>query len=144
VIVGWSKEAEELKLRAQKLNLTNVIFTGRVDKNMVPLYYKMFDVGVIPDSEPTIYPVKVLEYGAYGLSPVVPDYEVFHEIIVDKVHGFYFEKNNTVSLADLLVGMFETKTYETVAKNWQEKVLSDCTWENSVKGLVMAVNSIKK
>ena len=144
VIVGWSKEAEELKLKVQQLRLTNVIFTGKVDKNMIPVYYKMFDVGVIPNSEPTIYPVKVLEYGAYGLCPIVPDYEVFHEIMVDKEHGFYFKKNSPVSLADLLVSMFDVKTYKTVAKNWQQKVLFDCTWENSVKGLVTVVNNIKK
>lgn len=140
VIVGWSKEAEELKLKSEKLNLTNVIFTGRVDKNIVPLYYRVFDVGVIPDSEPTIYPVKVLEYGAYGLCPVVPDYEVFREIIEDKVNGFYFKKNNSVSLADLLVHMFDIKTYDAVAKNWQKKVLSDCTWENGVKEIASLIN----
>ena len=144
VIVGWSKEAEELKLRVEKLHLTNVIFTGWIDKNMIPVYYKMFDVGVIPNSEATIYPVKVLEYGAYGLCPVVPDYEVFHEIIIDREHGFYFKKNSPISLADLLVSMFYTKIYITVAKNWQQKVLFDCTWENSVKGLVKVVNNLRK
>lgn len=143
VIVGWSKEAEELKLKVQKLQLTNVIFTGKIDKNMIPVYYKMFDVGVIPNSEPTIYPVKVLEYGAYGLCPVVPDYEVFHEIMVNKEHGFYFIKNSPVSLADLLVNLFDTKTYITVAKNWQQKVLIDCTLENSVKGIVTLVNNLR-
>lgn len=143
VIVGWSKEAEELKLRAQKLKLDNVIFTGRVDKNMIPVYYKMFDVGVIPNSEPTIYPVKVLEYGAYGLCPVVPDYEVFNEVIIDKVHGFYFKKNNIASLADLLIDMFKVSSHHTVAKTWQQKVLSDCTWENSVKKIVTVINDLK-
>jgi glycosyltransferase involved in cell wall biosynthesis len=144
VIVGWSKEAEELKLRAEKLKLDNVIFTGRVDKNMIPVYYKMFDVGVIPNSEPTIYPVKVLEYGAYGLCPVIPDYEVFREIITDKINGFYFKKNDTTSLADLLTGIFKATAYQKVAQAWQQKVLSDCTWENSVKEVVAVVNDIGK
>lgn len=143
VIVGWSKEAEELKLRAQKLHLTNLIFTGRVDKNLIPIYYKMFDVGVIPNSEPTIYPVKVLEYGAYGLCAAVPDYEVFHEIISDKEEGFYFKKNSPVSLADLLVTMFETPTYKIVAKNWQQKVLHTCTWDKSVDKIALFINKIK-
>lgn len=140
VIVGWSDEAEELKTKVQKLQLTNVIFTGRVDKNMVPIYYKMFDIGVIPNSEPTIYPVKVLEYGAYGLCPIVPDYEVFHEIVIDKMHGFYFQKNDPTSLADLLMKLFESNATEVVAKNWQQKVLTDCTWKNSVKEIVTIIN----
>ncbi|MBI3517789.1 MAG: glycosyltransferase family 4 protein [Bacteroidetes bacterium] len=144
VIVGWSKEAEELNLKAQKLNLPNVVFTGRVDKKLIPVYYKIFDVGVIPNSEPTIYPVKVLEYGAYGLCPIVPDYVVFNEIITDKVHGLYFQKNDPHSLADLLVSTFETATYNAIAKNWEQKVLSDCTWKSSVKELVTVVNNTKK
>ncbi|MES2567392.1 MAG: glycosyltransferase family 4 protein [Bacteroidota bacterium] len=144
VIVGWSGEAQELKLKAEKLNLSNVIFTGRVDKKIIPLYYQMFDVGVIPDSEPTIYPVKVLEYGAYGLCPVVPDYKVFDEIMINKVHGFYFKKKNSYSLAELLIGIFKSTSYKTVANNWQQKVLSDCTWEKSVRGVVTVLNDIRK
>jgi glycosyltransferase involved in cell wall biosynthesis len=143
VIVGWSQEAKELKLITQKLNLTNVIFTGRIDKNMIPVYYKIFDIGVIPNSDLTIYPLKVLEYGAYGLCPVVPDYEVFHEIMIDNVHGFYFQKNNIMSLADLLVKLFENNTYSTVAKNWQKKVLSECTWKNSVIKIAILINEFE-
>lgn len=140
VIVGWSKEAEMLKFKSEELHLTNLIFTGRVDKNKIPLYYKMFDVGVIPNSEPTIYPVKVLEYGAYGLCPIVPDYEVFHEIISNKEQGFYFQKNNPTSLADLLLGLFENDFYREIAIKWQQKVLSDYTWQNSVKQLAALIN----
>lgn len=142
VIVGWSKEAEELKLKAEELNLTNLIFTGRVDKIMIPLYYKMFDVGVIPNSEPTIYPVKVLEYGAYGLCPVVPDYEVFKEIIINRVQGYYFKKNNPSSLADLMIEIFKTDAIKTIAKNWQQKVLADYTWEKGIAKIATVVNNI--
>lgn len=140
VIVGWSKEAEQLKLKAEELHLTNLIFTGRVDKSKIPLYYKMFDVGVIPNSEPTIYPVKVLEYGAFGLCPVVPDYEVFHEIITNKEHGVYFQKNNPTSLANILIELFEDNSYSKIAIKWQQKVLLDYTWENTVKRLATLIH----
>lgn len=139
VIVGWSREAEQLKLKAEELHLTNLIFTGRVDKSKIPLYYKMFDVGVIPNSEPTIYPVKVLEYGAFGLCPVVPDYEVFHEIITNKEHGVYFQKNNPTSLANILLELFEDNSYSKIAIKWQQKVLLDYTWETTVKRLATLI-----
>jgi glycosyltransferase involved in cell wall biosynthesis len=136
VIVGWSKEAEELKATSDKLKLSNIVFTGRVDKDLIPSYYQLFDLCVIPDSEPTIYPVKVLEYGAYGLCPVVPDYEVFSEIITDKVNGLYFKKKNASSLADLLIEAFRSNGYQAIGKKWHEQVLSDYTWKKSVVKIV--------
>lgn len=144
VIVGWSSEAERLKDKALKLGLDNVVFTGRVDKTEVPKFYRLFDVGVIPNSDQTIYPVKILEYGTYCVCPLVPDYEVFDEILEDNVTGFYFKKSDPNSLANKLVEIFDNQDYKRVASEWQKVVSDQFSWKNSVSNVVALINSEKK
>lgn len=144
-IVGWSKEASSLKNKAEKLGLNNIIFAGHVDKNLISLYYKMFNAGIIPDVDPYIYPIKVLEYGLFELCPLVPNYEVFNEIIINEVTGLYFIKKDPYSLAETVLKYFSLDYEErlkVISENWHQNVLSNFQWKEAVKNVVVAVNKI--
>lgn len=141
MVVGWSREGESLKKRAEESGLTNVIFTGKVDKSEVANYYKLFDVGVIPDCEESIYPIKVLEYGLMELSPLVPEYRVFNEIIIPGETGYYFHPKDSVSLANSILRLSnEREKVKAYARNWSNFVKENFKWKNAVRDIIKVLN----
>ena len=145
LIVGWSREGEALKQKAIEKGLKNVIFTGTVDKSQVANYYKLMHVGVIPDCEQGIYPIKVLEYGLMGLCPLVPEYQVFKEIIFSEKNGFYFSPKNAESLAQMISQTNEKRwEVEACAHDWNKFVISNFEWKNSVHEIVAIIRQPPK
>ncbi|MBO9634033.1 MAG: glycosyltransferase [Chitinophagaceae bacterium] len=142
VIVGWSKEAEQLQARANELGLTNLVFTGKVDKKEVGNYFSLFDAGVIPDAEENIYPVKVLEYGLFGLCPIVPGYEVFDEILQEGQTGYTFKPGNPESLAAKITSLVNQRNeVQHCASNWEAFVKKHFQWKDTVKNIISTLNS---
>jgi glycosyltransferase involved in cell wall biosynthesis len=142
VIVGWSKEAEQLQKRADDLGLTNVIFTGRVDKKEVGNYFSLFDAGVIPDAEESIYPVKVLEYGLFRLCPIVPAYEVFDEILLEGQTGYSFKPGNPESLAGKIASLVnQREAVQQCASRWEDYVKKNFQWKDTVKHILSTINT---
>lgn len=143
VIVGWSKEAEKLQEIAIRENLNNLIFTGKVDKSLVGNYYSMFNVGVIPDAEEGIYPIKALEYGNFGLCPLVPEYDVFREIISEGNNGYYFKPKNSSSIGEKLILMEKNRREaEQCGNNWKKFVQSNFLWKDTVREIIKELDRI--
>lgn len=141
VIVGWSKEGDILKRRVEEYGLHNVIFTGKVHKSEVADYYEVFNVGVIPDSEETMYPIKVLEYGAFSICPLVPEYPVFTDIISENKNGYFFRPKDPYSLFEAIVRMYKEREQCAVyGKNWSDFVKGNFRWKDSVSPIVKALN----
>lgn len=141
VIVGWSKEGEKLKEVVDLEGLNNVVFTGKVDKSKVANYYSMFDVGVIPDAEEGIYPIKVLEYGNFKNCPLIPNYEVFKEVITDERTGYYFDARNAESIAETIIRMnSNTENVLECAVRWNEYVRANFNWKDTVREIVRILN----
>lgn len=140
LIVGWSKEGEALKLRAEKAQLSNVIFAGKVTKTEVSDYYKLMNVGIIPDCEQSMYPIKVLEYGMFGLCPLVPDYPVFTDMITEEVNGFLFKPKDPESLAKKMVEMYHVRDkVKDHGDKWSGFVRGNFQWKDSVSPIVNAL-----
>jgi glycosyltransferase involved in cell wall biosynthesis len=141
LIVGWSKEAETLKARADRENVSNIIFAGKVSKSKVSDYYNLMDVGVIPDCEESMYPIKVLEYGMFGLCPLVPDYPVFSDIITENVNGYFFTHRDPISLAKKIVEIYESgEAFRLCGDRWSTFVKGNFQWKDSVFPIIEALN----
>lgn len=133
VIVGWSKEGEALKTRAEASGIDNIVFLGAIDKEKIGNYYKLFDVGVIPDSEKTIYPIKLLEYGISQVAPLVPDYPIFRELLIEGTTGYFFQARNSISLANAIILISQNRpNCKQCADNWRRRVLDTYTWRNTM------------
>jgi len=141
MIVGWSKEGERLKKIVEEKNLDNVIFTGRVNKKDIPNYYKLFTVGVIPNAEENLYPIKVLEYGVFKLCPIVPDYPVFKDIIVEGETGYYFQPQNSLSLSQIILNLFNNQEgCNQAGQRWHAHVKEYFEWKNTVRPIIDALS----
>lgn len=142
VIVGWSSRGEILKSRVESLGLQNVIFTGNVDKRDIADYYKIFDVGVIPDCEESMYPIKVLEYGIFNLCPLVPEYFIFKEIISEPDSGYFFQPRNSKSLSDKILQMYkERDNCSSCGNKWNLYVSQNFKWKDTVKEVIGAFSN---
>ena len=78
------------------------MFVGRVPHESVPAYLAAADAAVLPDGTDIICPIKILEYMAMGVPPVLPDYEANREVVDHDVTGLLFEPGNPKSLHDQL------------------------------------------
>lgn len=145
IIIGWSKEGERLKRRVEEEGILNVLFTGKVNKEEIADYYSLMDVGVIPDADPIMYPIKVLEYGIFSLPPLVPNYKVFEDIIIDNFNGYFFEMRNAESLADCIVRLSHQRDEcSRVGRQWKENVSENFKWKDTVREVVNALRNIPK
>ncbi len=87
VLVGGSQR-EINDIKSQFKPLSNVIFTGYIDNEKIPLYLKASDLLVMPykRSVTTIdgcSPMKVFEYLASGAYILSPRFESFYEVLKD-------------------------------------------------------------
>ena len=125
MIVGGSKELDNIRKIIETENL-NIIATGRVAKEEVGMYYELFNVGVVPDAIENIYPVKVLEYGLFGICPLVPQYKCFEEIIEEKVTGYYFKPKNAKNMAEVIISLSgEKSSVIDCGSTWHKKVIEN-------------------
>jgi glycosyltransferase involved in cell wall biosynthesis len=140
LLVGWGNNAGELKAYAESNNLTNVIFAGKVNKADVNKYLSFFDIAIVPDAEPTIYPIKTLEYGIFASCPLVPDYEVFSEIIKEGVNGYMFRHQDPASIAERIIHLSNNPgSIREAGLRWQQTVTSEFTWKNVVLDTISAM-----
>lgn len=136
IIVGGSKELDNIKkiIVEEKLN---IILTGRVSKEEVGVYYKLFDIGIVPDAVENIYPVKVLEYGIFNVCPLVPRYPCFEEIIKEGETGHYFEPRNPKAIAEVIKQInIHKNSLMDCAANWNKQVKKNFQWHDTVSNVV--------
>lgn len=103
VLVGDGPGHAAVERRAQELGVEDrVVFVGRVPHESVPGYLASADAAILPDGTDIICPIKILEYMAMGVPPVLPDYEANREVVEQDVNGLLFEPGNANALHDQL------------------------------------------
>jgi len=80
--------------------LTNCFFTGKINPSEVDVVFKHCDVGIVPDCERHMTPIKTLHYGACGLPVIVPDYKCMEGVVNPGVHGFRFDPRDIHSISE--------------------------------------------
>ena len=91
VIIGDGPEREDFYNHAKKLKLlNNVIFTGMVPWEKVPIYYQLADIFVTASTTET-QGLTVIEAMAAGVVPVCIDDESFRLTVVDGLNGKIFK-----------------------------------------------------
>lgn len=131
VFVGSGELKDKLEELSKKLGiLERVRFTGFIEENLKPLYYKSADVFVLPSTMNTeVFPVALLEASASGLPIVTSNLNTFKCIIEDGYNGLFTKRGDENSLADAIIYLLENKDVrENMGKNARKKV-EDYSWE---------------
>lgn len=111
---GTNKDIEKFKIKSEKLKIKNIVVVGRRPHDEIPLWLRAADVLVLPNTakeEASKYetsPVKLFEYMASGRPIVASDLPSIRNIVDEKA-VFFFEPDNSRSLADLLLFVLQSE-----------------------------------
>ena len=107
IIVGDGPDIDKYKEKAKTLGIDgNVIFTGKVPWEEVPLYYhlgKMFATA----SKSETQGLTVIEAMAAGIAPICIDDESFRDTVVDDLNGKIFFKEE--EYVDIVIDLINDK-----------------------------------
>ena len=143
LMVGWGNDAPAAKGLVESYGLRNVIFSGKVDRGEVASYLTTFDIGVVPDCEAHMYPIKTLEYGLFGACPVVPDYSAFEGLVIDAQNGCLFKAQSAEDLALQISRLAaDPISIQKFGKAWQEFIDQHMTWERCVQPVLEEMTSV--
>lgn len=131
VVVGGGRgyEQELVRLRSRLGLEKNVIFTGRVPEEEVPLYYAASDFVVVPSSyEP--FGLTVIESMASGKPVIGSKVGGISESIDHGKNGFHFSKDNSNQLEACILELLNTpRQCERMGINAREKTVEKYDWK---------------
>lgn len=136
VFMGHGPYYNQIKKLSEECNQVHILPT--VDHELMPQYYQISDLFVIPRPSTTsselITPLKLLE--ALSMERVVLGSDVggIKEAIVNGKNGYLYEKDNPQSFKDILIKSLESKNVE-IAKEARKTVLNEYNWDNSAQKL---------
>jgi glycosyltransferase involved in cell wall biosynthesis len=133
IIVGDGQMKQELMSLADQVGvLNNMIFTGMVPYQKVPLYVNASDVCVAPKVglRSGYSPLKLCEYMACG-KPVVASRASGLEILEDSQGGILVEPGNSLELGTAITRLLQDKELrKQMGENGRRYVLQNLSWES--------------
>ena len=139
LIAGDGAALESLRYQADKLGISDkVIFAGRVEKELAPVYQAAIDVFVVPRKDTvvtrSVTPLKSVEASALGKPVVASDIPALREVVLDGLTGKLAVAEDPRSLAnvlkDLLDDPAECRYLGRQARQW---ALETRTWSVNAK-----------
>jgi Glycosyltransferase len=115
VIIGSGPEEEKLKTLASSIQLNNIIFTGEVQNELVPLYYNLASI-FITNSIAETQGLTVIESLASGIPVVCINNPLYSNVIEKDKNGFLF--NSDIELVKLIKSLYDNQNYLTKMKDF--------------------------
>src|SRR5690554_2591910 len=136
ILVGAGGGFTHIKKRVEEENIKNVIFTGYIPNAEVSNYFALMQVGVIPNCEEHLMPIKTYEYGLHSICPLVPRY--YGSMEIEKYNaGILFKALNSTSLKEQILYLFKNRELvERYGKAWNKIVLENYLWDTTIQALV--------
>lgn len=123
LLVGDGAELNNLKKLAKELEVEkNVIFTGMVDYDIVPIYYQAFDV-MVSFSTTETQGMTIIEALAASTPVVCIDDTSFRGVVEHKYNGYLF-KNNDEFYKYILELKHDKELYKTMSMNAKNSTYS--------------------
>ncbi len=140
MFVGDGPLKDYIKESAKVLALpsNSVIFVGKVRHSDIPVYLKMADVAVIPETNDFRSPIKMFEYMAMGKAVVAPQKPAIASVISHNKDGVLFDPGNCSSLAGALSQcLVDTEFSKGLALAAKEKISRKYTWEKHAERILL-------
>ena len=141
LIVGDGEILPFLKIVSEKLKLGNsVIFTGNIAHPYIFNHIELMNICVMPTSNWYGSPVKIFEYGILGKAIVAPDNIPLRDVMENNKHGILIQPDET-NLTEAILKLMENESLRiTLGKNFQQKVLSEHTWEKMAQKILSSID----
>ena len=137
LIIGEGLQEINLKKLVASLQLTNdVVFTGRVAFNQIPMYFNMLDIlANISDYES--FGVSVIEAMACEKPVIATNTGGLKEIIENSTFGSLVEVGNIEQTANEIEKyLLDENLKQTVGKAAREKVIKKYNWEDNINQMM--------
>ena len=130
VIIGDGPDKENLL--KQSTGIKNIKFTGKINKERIPIYLSIADIFVLPsiplkrDIEGT--PTVIMEAMASWLPVVATRVGGVSELIRDKYNGFLVKPRDSNALAECIIKLIENRSLGPLMGNRNKTVIQDKDW----------------
>ncbi|MGB8216467.1 MAG: glycosyltransferase family 4 protein [Candidatus Methanoperedens sp.] len=144
ILVGFGPKMNDLENMARKLNvLENIVFTGKVPYDKLPLYYNLADVFVFPTMRVEAGPLVIPESMACGKPVIASRIGGIPTVIENYVDGILIEPGNLKELKKKIIEILgDEKLSRTLGENARKKIVEqysvDRMVENTIKVYEMA------
>jgi len=136
--------AENLKLKINLNNLTNIHFKGFFPNKTASLLYQNYHYSVIPSQWFDNMPNSLIESCISGVPVIASKIGSLAELIKDDFNGFTFEPSNVESLSDVLeslISINENK-YNELSENSFKWISKYCDADTHFKKLIELFNKL--
>ncbi len=145
IVVGDGPEKENLKSQTERLNLEDIIFTGKIFHENILGFYSVIDLFIFPRIDAkinrTVTPLKPLEAMAAGKVCLCSNVAGLTEFIKDDYNGVIFESEDAEDLADKVLNILaDPERYDRIKANGLAWVRKERDW----KVLIPRYNEIYK
>lgn len=110
LIIGEGAEKESLLQKVNSLNLDNVVFLNNVDKYLLPVYYGLCDLLLVPLRKLKLFekviPSKIFEIFAMGKPIIISVNGEARRLVEDSGGGMYSEPENSLELKDKILYLY--------------------------------------
>jgi glycosyltransferase involved in cell wall biosynthesis len=150
VIFGDGKERERLQLKANEMNLSNIVFAGVRPKKEMPQVIASADVclAILQDIPMfrTTYPNKVFDYMAAGRATVLVIDGITRDLIESSYGGVFVQPNDDKGLADTILDLSQNiEIVKQMGKNAREFLVGHLNREDKLnETLVLLEKLVKK
>ncbi len=150
VLFGDGKERQRLQMKANQMNLSNVIFAGVRPKKEMPKVIASANVclAILQDIPMfrTTYPNKVFDYMASGRATVLVIDGITRDLIESSYGGVFVQPNDDKGLADTILDLSQnTDIVNQMGKNAREFLVGHLNREDKLnETLTLLENLLKK
>ena len=135
---------DELIELIKKSNLlSKIIFTGKIEREIIPQYIAAMDICLIPDSNPFGSPVVLLEFMAMGKPVVAPILDPITDVIEDEYNGVLFKQRDEEDFKERIMELLsEPELRQKIGKNARAKILNERTWQANAREISNYINKV--
>lgn len=136
----WPKVVGKYEAQIKKLDIgSNVVFTGRIPQNEMPVFYKNCDIMVYP-SLCESFGFSMVEAMGYGMPIIAADTPINKEICEDA--ALYYSALNANDAAEKILSSFNKSVRDDLIDKGKKRMTSyDWSWERYAKEFLKIIEN---
>ena len=134
LLVGDGPIRKKIDTKIKNKLLTDYVFiTGKILHNQVKYYINLFDIAIMPDSNPFGSPIKIFEYMIMEKPIVAPGYDPITEVLIHEKTALLFKPCNKEECLEQLCSLTDNpQLRENLGRRAKEVVLNKHTWDKNI------------